>query len=93
MLKGDSINTNEKEYYTIIAYACIFSIPFYCIVTGLNIDKFWTVVFCIIAGVGLACGLFGTIKRTGYNRVIPGLAVILMVCIIILFIYLSHPDR
>jgi hypothetical protein len=50
-------------------------------ITGLNFDAFWLVVFCVIIGVGVGCGLAGVRRGSGVCRVMSGLclAVLLLV--------------
>jgi hypothetical protein len=45
------------------ALVCVAMLPPWVCITGLNLEKFWLVVFSFIIGVGVGCGLAGMLAK------------------------------
>jgi hypothetical protein len=61
-----------------VAVACVALLPPWVCVTGLNLQSFWLVVFSVIIGVGVGCGLAGVRSGSRLSRVVSGLCLILL---------------
>jgi hypothetical protein len=63
------------------ALVCIAMLPPWVCITGLNLESFWLVVFSVIIGVGVGCGLAGLRHGSWTSRVISGLCLVVLLLV------------